>query len=164
MKSNRGVAPAVGVVLLVMIAAVMAASVMAIAVDADTPSTSTVVIDVEADTSGELRFVHRGGSSLDPDVLSLFVSVDGQPLAYQPPIPFFSATGFVSAPTGPFNSATGGEWQAGELASFRIASTNDPDLTEGGTVRVELVSGTDRILELTTTVRGSFRDGAPSRK
>lgn len=84
------------------------------------------MIDVHADASGELRFVHRGGTSSNPNAIRLAVYVDDRPLKYQPPFPFFSTTGFANALTGPFNTATRGEWQAGEPASLRIASTNDP--------------------------------------
>lgn len=154
MRSHRGMAPAIGVVVLVMITATTAGMFLTFDVQQEPSSPPTVVIDVHADASGELRFVHRGGTSLDPNAVRLAVYVDDQPLMYQPPIPFFTATGFASAPTGPFNTATRGEWRAGEPASFRIASTNDPTLTPGATVRVELGLNGRRILDVTTTVRG----------
>jgi hypothetical protein len=55
-------------------------------------------------------------------------------------VPFFAARGFRGGPTGPFNSRSPDEWSAGERAGFRIASTNDPRVTQGSRVEVSVVA------------------------
>lgn len=67
-------------------------------------------------------------------------------------MPFFSVRGFQSGPTGLFNSATDGEWRAGETGSFRVASTNDPELASGATVELGLYADDKQIAHLETTV------------
>lgn len=98
---------------------------------------------------------HRGGDAVVPADLRVRVRVDGEPLAEQPPVPFFAAEGFESGPTGPFNSATDGEWRAGETGSLRVADTNDPSLRPGATVEVGLYAAGDRIALLRTTVQAA---------
>lgn len=107
---------------------------------------------VTADAAGDVTLVHRGGNSLDPAEIGLYVRIGGEPLERQPPVPFFSAQGFESAPTGAFNSATTGEWSAGEAASFRIAGTNDPTLRSGETVSVRVSVGGQSVAVVETTV------------
>lgn len=148
----RAVSPVVGVVLLTAVTVVAATAVgAAVVVDPPEPA-PTAAFELQADATGEIRVTHRGGDAVDPDDLRVRVRVDGEALAEQPPVPFFSARGFESAPTGPFNSATGGEWNAGETGSFRVASTNDPELRPGATVELRLYGGDRRIARLETTV------------
>ena len=150
--STRAAAPVIGVVLLTAVTVVAAAGVGAsVVVDPPEPA-PTAAFDLEADAAGEIRVTHHGGDPVDPNSLRVRVMVDGEPLAEQPPVPFFSASGFRSGPTGPFNSATGGEWRAGETGSFRVASTNDPELRPGATVAVRLYVDDQRIARLETTV------------
>ena len=66
------------------------------------------------------------------------VTVDDEPLAHQPPVPFVGAPGFRASPTGPFNAASDPTWRVGERAGVRLASTNEPVLQEGSVVRVTL--------------------------
>ena len=106
--SDRAVAPVIGVVLLVALTVVTAAAVGAV-VAVDIPGETTVVtFGLEAASDGEIQLLHRGGDAVDPDSLRVRVRVNGDPLAEQPPVPFFSARGFESGPTGPFNSAYAG--------------------------------------------------------
>lgn len=148
----RATSPVVGVVLLTAVTVVAAAAVGS-AIVVDPPDTAPAAsVDATADASGEISVTHRGGDAVDPDALRVRVCVDGDPLAEQPPVPFFSARGFESGPTGPFNSATGGEWRAGEMASFRVAATNDPELRPGAAVEVRLYADDQRIALLETTV------------
>lgn len=138
--SDRAVAPVVGVPLLlavtVALATVVGAGVVGTSATPGAPTQAT--FEASADTTGEIRVVHTGGDAIDPEDLALTVRVDGDLLAFQPPVPFFSARGFESGPTGVFNSATGGEWRAGEAASLRVADSNEPTLTAGATVTVRI--------------------------
>lgn len=171
---ERGVSPVVGVVCLVAVTAVLA-SVLAASVlgggaggvapigptagtegspvaGAGTGTGTGASFSVTADPSGEVTLVHRGGNSLDPAEVGLYVRIGGKPLERQPPVPFFSARGFGSAPTGAFNSATTGEWSAGEAASFRIAGTNDPAVRSGETVSVRVSVAGRSVAAVETTV------------
>ena len=152
---DRAVAPVLGVVLLVALTVVTAAAVgAAIAVDV-AGETTTVTFGLEATADGELRVLHRGGDAVDPDSLRVRIRVDGEPLAEQPPVPFFSARGFESGPTGPFNSAYSGRWTAGETASLRVASTNEPSLRAGATVELRMYVDGQKIADLGTTVQAA---------
>ncbi|SNZ16138.1 Protein of unknown function [Natronoarchaeum philippinense] len=137
--TRRGVAPVVGVALLVFVSVALAAVVAGglAAVDADgPPAQAALAVDVDTEAD-EITVSHGGGSTLDPEAVSVSITVNGSALAQQPPVPFFSANGFVSGPTGPFNPAWSGDWGAGESASLRIAGTNAPGgIDPGATVDV----------------------------
>jgi len=137
---DRAVAPVVGVALLLAIT-VLAASAVGTAVlvleTPDEPTSAAVSLSADAEAD-RLRFTHRGGDTLNVSRLSLSITVDGTPLAEQPPVPFFAATGFVSGPTGPFNSGGDTTWRAGETAGFRLASTNSPTIDEGDQVTARI--------------------------
>ena len=150
--ADRGVAPVLGVVLLVGVTVGLGVAVAAAVPPEPAQPAPTVSLGLEADVSGEVRLTHRGGDALDPEALRVRVTVDGDALAEQPPVPFFSAHGFESGPTGAFNSATTGTWRAGETASFTVAATNSPTLSTGATVRVRLYSDGGRVADVTTTV------------
>jgi hypothetical protein len=79
------------------------------------------------------------------------VRIDGEPLAKQPPVPFFAAAGFESGPTGPFNAATDGTWRAGQTAAIRIASTNSPQLSDGAVVTVRIYTEHYRLASVRAT-------------
>lgn len=148
----RAASSVVGVVLLTAVA-VVAASAVGAAVVANPPERPPVTaFNAEADASGEIRVTHRGGDPVDPDALRLRISVDGEPLVEQPPVPFFATRGFESGPTGPFNAATAGEWRAGETATLRLADTNEPALEPGATVELRLSVDDRRIATLRTAV------------
>lgn len=151
----RGVSPVTGVVLLTALTVLAAAGVFAAVVVAPPDPAPVATFDAAADASGEIRLTHRGGDPVAPADLRVRVRVDGEPLADQPPVPFFAADGFEGGPTGPFNSATDGEWRAGETASLRVADTNDPALTPGATVEVRLYAAAGRIAVVRTTVRAA---------
>jgi FlaG/FlaF family flagellin (archaellin) len=148
----RAASSVVGVVLLTAVT-VLAASAVGAAVVVEPPERPPLAaFDLAADPSGEVRLTHAGGDPVDPERLDLHVRVDGEPLAEQPPIPFFAASGFESGPTGAFNSATDSEWRAGEVATFRLAETNEPGVEPGATVEVRLSVDGQRIATLGTTV------------
>jgi FlaG/FlaF family flagellin (archaellin) len=149
--STRALAPLSGVLLValtVMLASVAAGAVFAAAdVTDDPPPRASLSLAVEDRT---LTFTHRGGDALDVRRLRLVVTVDGDPLAHQPPVPFFAARGFRSGPVGPFNSATGGDWRAGQLAALRLAGTNT-EITSGDRVVVRIYRDDRRLAALEVT-------------
>jgi flagellin-like protein len=140
---RRAISPVVGIGLLLVVTVALAGTVGTVALGTPTPSDSPrAAIDLRIDAdANRLTFVHRGGATLDATALSVRVRINGTALDAQPPVPFFSATGFRPGPTGPFNSADDGRWTAGETASFELAGTNDPLLSPGS--RVEVVISVD---------------------
>lgn len=149
--SGRAVAPIVGVVLLLAVT-VVAATAVGTAVTVEPPIQPTnTAFEAAADADGEVRITHLRGDPIDPETLRLRVSVDGELLDEQPPVPFFSAHGFESGPDGAFNVAFEGKWRPGETASFRIAGTNDPAVRAGSSIEVELYVGAAAIATLETT-------------
>lgn len=137
---DRAVAPVVGVALLLAVT-VLAASAVGTAVlvleTPSEPSRAAVSLSVDAETN-RFQLTHRGGDDLNVSRLSLSVTVNGDALAEQPPVPFFAASGYRSGPTGPFNSGADPRWSAGETAGFRLASTNSPTLDSGDRVTVRI--------------------------
>lgn len=151
--SDRATSPVLAIVLLLVVTVALAGTVGSLALGTAVPSDSPhAVIDLHVDAdANRLTFVHRGGDVLDVDSLSLRVRIDGTPLDTQPPVPFFSATGFRPGPTGPFNSASDGQWTAGERASVRLAGTNAPLIAEGSTVAVTVVANESVVAEVERT-------------
>ncbi len=142
--SDRAVSPVVGVVCLVAVTVALAVGVGASTQVTTPPEPTTASFDATVEGTGEVTVRHRGGDSIDPANLDVHVRIDGEPLDRQPPVPFFSARGFESGPTGPFNSARSERWRAGETASFRVAGTNDPSIRPGDTVAIRIsVDGHD---------------------
>lgn len=136
---DRAISPVVGVALLVACVVVLGAVVgaMALAYEPSEPA-STVLIDatVDAETNEIALMLDRGGP-VDVRELSVVIEVDGVPLAYQPPVPFVGADGFL-APSGPFNAAADPRWERGETAVLPIAGTNDPHPEPGSAVTIRL--------------------------
>lgn len=152
---ERAVTPVVAVVLLTAVTVVGATAVGA-AITFEPPANApTAAFAADADASGRISITHRGGDAIDPAVLRVRVRVDGEPLAEQPPVPFFSAAGFESGPTGAFNSATQDHWQAGETAALTVAGTNEPSLTRGSSVELRLYVDEVRIALLEVTVQAA---------
>lgn len=146
----RATAPVLGTVLLVgvtvLIVVVLAVAVTGFAL----PEHATpVVIEASADADGRVTLEHVSGPSLDVRELTLTVEVDDEPLEHQPPVPFTGAPGFKDFPSGPFNPSADPTWDAGETASFRLAGTNDPDISLGSTVTV-MISRDGRLLARAT--------------
>lgn len=139
----RAVTPVVGVVLLTAVTVALAAVVggAVVAVPDEPPPTARIAVSADA-VGDSITVVHRGGEPLVPAETQLLVEIDGTELRYQPPVPFFASAGFESGPTGPLNSGSGTDWRAGERGTFRLASTNEPALSPGATVRVTVT--TDR--------------------
>lgn len=151
--AHRAIAP-IGTILLVAIAVILAAGV-GTATFGGAPlqePAPTASLSLAAD-GDELTIRHLAGESLEADELRLEVTVDGDPLAHQPPVPFFSATGFRPGPTGAFNVAGDTTFSPGESASVRIAGTNSPLPSPGDRVGVTVYSDGYRIAQLTARVR-----------
>ncbi|WP_251341600.1 type IV pilin [Haloplanus halophilus] len=115
------------------------------------PAASTTVAPTLSVDGDRVALTHRAGTAVDVRRLDVVVRVDGDPLAHQPPVPFFSAEGFHPGPTGPFNAAADPTWTPGERASFRVASTNRPSIAAGARVTVELRRGGRRLAVLSAT-------------
>lgn len=138
-KTPRAIAPVVGTVLVVALTVlvVVVAGTIILGVGSTTEPTPTAAIDLTVE-GNTIVFTHTSGETLDVQRLSVRIYVDGEPLDEQPPVPFFSATGFAPGPTGPFNSASDPEWEVGETASLTVAGTNRPTIDSGSTVSVRI--------------------------
>jgi flagellin-like protein len=147
----RAVSSVVGTVVLLGVVVVGATAVFA-AVPAGEPATvPTARLSLTAEAGPDrVALTHEGGDTLSAAALDVTVRVDGEPLAHQPPVPFFAATGFESGPTGPFNSAHGGRWRAGETAAVVLASTNT-QLDPGDAVAVTVRTDAGVVARLETT-------------
>lgn len=148
---SRGYAP-VAVVLLLAVT-VIAAGVVAVSLPSfsgEPPSPRGV--SAEASSDGHIVVTLVSGAPVDVQQASVRVTVDGDNLRHQPPVPFFAARGFRSGPSGPFNLAADATWRVGELAGFRVASTNDPPLRRGDTVTVRVLVDGYAVAETSTTV------------
>lgn len=152
--STRATSSVVGVALLVAVSVLAAAVVGATTLDAaDAPrSTTRASLSASADAAADrVALTHEGGDALAVEDLRVVIEIDGERLAHQPPVPFFAARGFESGPTGPFNVATDGTWQAGETAAVALADTNAPQLAAGAEVTVRVYAGETRLAVVTTT-------------
>jgi len=148
--STRAATPVAGV-LLVAIAVLLAGGVVTAAFDVPTEPAPTATFSLTAEGT-QITLTHEGGDPVPVSDVSVHVSVNDEPLASQPPIPFFSASGFRPGPHGPFNAASTDEWVVGGTTSFRIAETNDPTPTAGDVVEVRLSVRDQPIATLRTTV------------
>lgn len=150
---ERAISPVLGTGLLLVLTVLLAATMGTVLLGADTPDEPTTTrFSASANASAEkIAITHEGGASLDPDSLTVRVRIDGRSLDHQPPIPFFASTGFISGPTGPFNSATTGDWSAGQTGSFRLAATNDPGVTDGARVEITVSTESNVIATVETT-------------
>ena len=139
---DRAVSPVVAVVLLLLITVVGTAGVASVAMGmdatqrADGTDPTLAASAVAADQ--RITLVHRGGDALDLRNCSLVISIDGEPLAHQPPVPYFAAEGFRGTPTGAFNVGGDPVLDPGERASLQLASTNSPQLAAGDRVTVRI--------------------------
>lgn len=122
----------------------------------DLAAPATASLSAEATADGRIRVLHEGGDALDIRELDVRIRVDGEPLEHQPPVPFFSAEGFYSGPTGPFNPASDPDWRAGESASLAIAGTNAPAVDAGSRIEIEVYAGGQPVAtaEATAEARG----------
>lgn len=152
--ARRGVTPVVGVVLLVAITVGIGATVgVALQSGVDATAPPQARFDLAVAGGGRITLTHVGGDPVDADRLRIRVTVEGEPLAHQPPVPFFAAEGFESGPTGPFNLASDPHWTAGERGGVRVASTNHPRIDPGDRVRVRVAVGEYTVWDGTAIAR-----------
>ncbi|TKX53986.1 MULTISPECIES: type IV pilin [Halorubrum] len=144
-------APVAGV-LLIAITVVLAGGVATAALGGPSPTVPPSAVLSLSATDDRIAIDHRGGDPIDVAAVTIRVSVDGEPLDSQPPVPFFSAAGFHPGPTGPFNAASDDTWRVGQTASFRVAGTNDPTLAPGKTVTVRITTDGQPVATLETSV------------
>ena len=154
--TDRALSPALGAVVLVGITVATATVLGAVlfgqaAALGSSPPTATFDVAAEDD---RITLSHEGGDAVDVHALRLRISVDGDPLTHQPPVPFFAAEGFHGGPRGAFNHETDDEWAVGETTTLRVAATNDPALEAGARLTVELFYGDHRFASLSTRVDG----------
>ena len=151
----RATVPVLGAVLLVGVTLVLAAAVTAVATGFGPPERAVpVVLEATAEAStGRVALEHVAGPPIDVRGVTLRVEVDGEPLAHQPPVPFYAARGFRGFPTGPFNPSADPRWTVGETAGFRVAGTNAPPLEPGSTLVVTVTRSGAPVARATTTVR-----------
>ncbi|AUX08394.1 flagellin domain protein [Halalkaliarchaeum desulfuricum] len=116
-------------------------------------STESASLSASATVEGRIQLEHEGGDTLDVRTLDLRLLIDGEELARQPPVPFFSAEGFKSGPTGPFNPAADQTWRAGESASLEVAGTNEPAVRDGSRIEIELYAGGAPVAKVETTAQ-----------
>lgn len=149
---TRALSPVVGTVLLVAITVGLAGTVGLVVfgdATAEPPPRATFSLDADA-SADRIVLTHDSGETVSTTDLTVRVSVDGEPLTHQPPVPFFAASGFASGPTGPFNPSADPRWSAGERAGFRLAGTNAPQIEPGATVEVTITSESGVIATLET--------------
>jgi FlaG/FlaF family flagellin (archaellin) len=154
-RASRASVPVVGVVLLLAVTTVLAGVVAVGVVDLASeqrPPSARLTVTADAGTD-RITVHHEGGDPLDVGAARLVVSVDGERLAHQPPVPFFAARGFRGGPTGAFNLAGSTTMRAGDSAGIRLASTNDPSLSAGATVTVAVYVDGHLVAETSTTAR-----------
>lgn len=154
-SSIRAITPVVGTLMLaaiaVLLAAVLVSGVTAISLESDPP---TAAFDLEADGETDtLEIEHVGGETVDVRDLSVTITVEGDTLRYQPPVPFVGADGFDGSPDGPFNDEADPSWERGERVTLTVAETNQPTLNSGDTVTVTLTVDDYRIATLETVAR-----------
>lgn len=160
---DRAISPVIGTITLVLLTVLLTAIIGTTVVGSTglgpESTASPATMSVSADDSGTITLTHDGGPAIDVERTSVRVTVDGEPLERQPPVPFFSVPGFEPGPSGAFNSASDGPWSVGEKTSFTVAGTNAPALTEGATVEVRILRE-DRVLaSAETSVVGRSGDG-----
>lgn len=162
-SADRATSPVASVVLLLAVTAALAGVAGAAVLDAadsaaaSAPASAAAPVSLSASASASadrVTLVHEAGPTLDVRALSLRITVDGAPLARQPPVPFFAARGFRSGPTGPFNSASDPRWSAGEAASLELAGTNHPSMAPGDEVTVRLYADGAPVATVRTRAAG----------
>ena len=138
----RALSPVVGLTLLigitVTLGTVVGLGTVGLVDTAESPDSPVRVSGSVSAQTGTITLRHEAGPPIDVRELTLRIDIDGQPLEHQPPIPFFSATGFRSETSGPFNPSADPRWTVGERTSLRLAGTNSPSIKDGSAVTVRI--------------------------
>ncbi len=149
----RAISPVIGVVILVAITVALAGVVLAVGMSTTPPaSPPTATVDGSVDPAeNKLSLVHTGGDPLPLEEISIRITVDGTPLAHQPPVPYYNPTGFTGFPSGVFNPMSDDVWEAGERGTITIdGDENRPLPTPDATVEVTIVA--DGVTVTRTTI------------
>lgn len=151
---SRALSPVIGVVTLVAVTLLLSVTLLGTtAVELSEPAPNaalSVSVDAGAD---RIELSHRGGDDLDVTELTVHITVDGEALRYQPPVPFFASRGFRSGPEGAFNSASPNTFRPGQETSFEVATTNTPEIHSGSTVSVRITVDDNVLFEGETTAK-----------
>jgi len=149
---SRALSPIIGVVTLVAVTLLLSATLLSTAaVEVSEPAPNVALtISVDAGTD-RIELSHRGGDELDVAEMTVHVTVDGEALRYQPPVPFFASRGFRSGPEGAFNSASSNRFRTGQETSFEVATTNSPEIHSASTVSVRITVDDSVLFEEETT-------------
>lgn len=150
--SDRGVAPVIGVILLVALVAMLGGAVAAVVPGSlDEPSTAAASIDMEVEAgTSSIVFYHRGGEKLHVPDLAVQLMIDGEPIPHQPDLDGGSQTGIHGYPDGAFHPDIE-YWYPGESSSLNLASDNGgDDLEVGSLVTAEFYLDGQPLIELST--------------
>lgn len=151
--SDRGVAPVIGIILLIALVAMLGGVVAAVVPGSlDDHSTTTVSVEMEVDAGGnEFTFYHRGGDTINVTNLDLRITIDGDSITHQPDLGPGSTKGLLSWPKGVFNRNTDNDWSTGESGSLVLAQSNGgDDLEVGSLVTAEFYLDGQPLIELST--------------
>lgn len=155
---SRAESTVLGALLLTALTLVLAAVAGVAVVDSTTPAEAPrpIVLSASAlvdDGTVVVAIVHQGGPGLDVHEIEVRISVGGDRLDEQPPVPFYSAPGYASFPSGPFNPVADPRWEVGERASLTITGENAASIEEGATVRIEIYRDGLRVGTVETPAR-----------
>lgn len=150
---SRAITPVVGILVFLVITVLLATTVAAgLVTVAPTDPDLEPAFDLSVTAAdGSITIDYLRGEPIDVREVTLSVTVDGDPLDEQPPVPFFAANGYEGGPTGPFNEAADPHWVAPETAGFRLAETNEPLPDPGDEVAVTIVVENEPVAEKRTT-------------
>lgn len=141
---SRAASTVLGALLLtaatLVLAAVAGVAVVESSPPAHAPEPVVLSANVLVDDDGTVVvvLVHEGGPDLDVHEIDVRISVGEDRLDRQPPVPFYSAPGYASFPSGPFNPVADPGWEVGERASLTITGENATPIVEGASVRIEI--------------------------
>lgn len=151
---SRAVAPVLGTLLLVALTVSLAAVVGAgaLSVPTDLQRESPVVLSAAVNsTADSLTLAHESGPPINVREVDVVITVDGTPLRYQPPVPFFNEDGFESSPTGPFNYGSDHIWTSGEHTTIRLDANNAPRFDRGSSIVVRIYHDDALVARVQTT-------------
>lgn len=151
LNHRRAVSPVLAVLLLIVVTLSLVA-VLYVGIGSIGPEESPPIARFDLTVDGRhIAITHTHGDPLTIDDLVIHIYVNDEPLAKQPPIPFFSASGFGPGPDGPFNSQFSGDWQSGMTGSLTVAGTNEPSIESGDSIQVRIIYDGSTIAELEDT-------------
>lgn len=151
--SSRAIAPVLGVVLLVALSAVCAGVIVIVVSDVvDMREVPRVTFEGTLNaSSNEITLTHTGGDDVSVEPLEMRITVDDEPLRYQPDIPFASQTGFSTGPSGPLHAWATGTWSPSTSSSLSLSDSNEPLPDHDSTVVVSITYDNQPLADITLT-------------